>query len=232
MPLRVQARGPRPPRGAVALCAVLTLGCGAAAGALVVGQNRTTPVIVAARPLAAGAVIERADLKAADLAGSGLTAVKASQGGALLGKTVVGPIPAGTLINAAMVSTDPPPPTGQVTVGLALTPGQLPAGQLTAGRYVVIFELPAKGAAATPASPSGSSSGASGNANNSTSGGASAGAAARVLVDRAKVLNVTQSPSGGGTQVSVIVAQQVAPQVAVASFAGLVGVGLLPVGTG
>lgn len=214
-PLRVQARGPRPPAAAVALSVLLMLGCGAAAGAAVLGKDPTTPVIVAARALPAGTVIGREDLKAADLGGSGLTAIRASEGGTLLGRTTVGPIPAGTLLVPGMVATDPPPAAGQVAVGLALVPGQLPAGQLSAGRFVTVYQLPGKDA-------QGAATG---------SGGATSGSqSATVLVDRAQVLSVTPSGSGG-TLVNVAVSQQVAPQLAAASFAGQVGVGLLPLGT-
>lgn len=223
-PLRVQARGPRPPAAAVALSVLLMLGCGAAAGAAVLGKDPTTPVIVAARALPAGTVIKREDLKAADLGGSGLAAIRASQGGTLLGRTTVGPIPAGTLINSGMVATDPPPAAGQVAVGLALVPGQLPAGQLTAGRLVTVYELPSKDAQGA-AGGTGATAGGTG-----STAGASGSQSAKVLVDQALVLSVAPSGSGG-TLVNVIVAQQVAPQLAAASFAGQVGVGLLPLGT-
>ena len=220
-PLRVQNKGPRPPAAAVALSLLLMLGCGAAAGAAVLGNNPTTPVIVAARELPAGTVIRREDLKAADLGGSGMNAIRASEGGSLLGRTTVGPIPAGTLINSGMVATDPPPAAGQVAVGLALVPGQLPAAQLTAGRFVTVYELPAKNAQAVAAGTPGSGG----------AGGAGGGAGqAAVLVDRAEVLSVTPTGSGG-TLVNVVVEQQVAPRLAAASFAGQVGVGLLPLGT-
>ena len=211
-PMRLQAGRPKPPAAAVALCLLLMLGCGAAAGAAVLGADSTTPVIVASRPLAAGTVIGREDLKVADLAGSGLSAIEASNGGTLLGKTVLGPIPAGTLLNAGMVGGNPPPAAGQVAVGLALTPGQLPATHLAPGRLVRLYALPPKG-------PQGAG----------TSGTANAAPATRVLVDRAEVLSVT-STGNGGTLVNVVVAQDAAPEVAAASYAGLVGVGLLPVG--
>lgn len=212
-PLRVQARGPRPPAAAVALSVLLMLGSGAAAGAAVLGKDPTTPVIVAARALPAGTVIAREDLKAADLGGSGLSAIRASEGGTLLGRTTVGPIPAGTLLNGAMVATDPPPAAGQVVVGLALVPGQLPSGQLAAGRLVTVYELPSRESQAAAGG----------------TGGTTGSPAAEVLVEQALVMSV--EPSGaGGTLVNVVVAQQVAPQLAAASFAGQVGVGLLPLG--
>ena len=222
--LRVQTARPRPPAAAVALCLLLMLGSGAAAGAAVVGSDKTTTVIVAARPLPAGTVIGREDLKPAELAGSGLAAIRATEGGLLLGRTTVGPIPAGTLLVPAMVADDPPPARGEVAVGLALTPGQLPAAELRPGRFVTLYQLAGgNGGTAAPA----------GGAGAPIAGGASAGAGgapADVLIEKARVLSV--SPTGsGGTLVTVVVTQALGPAVSAASFAGLVGVGLLPVGT-
>lgn len=207
-PPRLPSGRPKTPPLMIALCLLLILGCGAAAGALVLSGEHTIRVVVAARTLPAGTVISGGDLRAGELSGSGLAAIPAGEAGTLLGKTVISAVPAGTLLNARMVAKDPPPAAGSVAVGLALTAGQLPAQQLTPGRQVTIYELPAK------------------------DDSASAVGSADVLVDRAEVLSVTAGSGSGGYQVSVVVPEGDAAGVSAAAADGRAALGLLPAGEG
>lgn len=210
-PLRVASGKPRTPPAVLALCLLLMLGCGAGAGALVLASESAITVVAAARDLPAGTVISAADLRSAELAGSGLAAIPGERAGTLLGKTVLGPVPAGTLLNAGMVASSPAPAAGKVAVGLALTAAQLPAPQLAPGRMVTIFQLP------DPAAPEDGGGGVGGG-----------GSAVRELVRQALVLSV--QPAANGFLVSVEVGAADAAAVSVASSLGRASVGLLPLG--
>ncbi len=207
-PLRVASGKPRTPPAVLALCLLLMLGCGAGAGALVLASESAITVVAAARDLPAGTVISAADLRSAELAGSGLAAIPGERAGTLLGKTVLGPVPAGTLLNAGMVASSPAPAAGKVAVGLALTAAQLPAPQLAPGRMVTIFQLP------DPAAPE--------------DGVGDGGSAVRELVRQALVLSV--QPASNGFLVSVEVGAADAAAVSAASSLGRASVGLLPLG--
>lgn len=216
-PMRLAAGRPKTPPAMLALCLLLMLGCGAGAGALLLASESTVTVVAAARALPAGTVIGAADLKTAELAGSGLAAIPEDRASTLLGTTLVGPVPAGTLLNAGMVSGTPVPASGRVAVGLALSSAQLPAQQLAPGRQVTIYRLPGSGDRAAPAGERTASA--------AVEGGAS------VLVPDAQVLSVTPA-TGGGFLVTVEVGAEQAGGVTAASSAGVAAVALLPLGTG
>lgn len=207
-PVRVPGGKPRTPPAQIALCLLLMLGCGAAAGALVFTKDSAITVVAAARDLPAGTVIGPADLRSAQLSGSGLAAIPGGQAGTLLGTTVIGPLPAGTLLNAGMVTTAPAPGPGMVAVGMALTPAQLPVPQLRAGRQVTIFQLPETGRAP------------------GTGAAGPSGGGEQVLLDRAQVLSVM--PAANGFLVTLEVAAADAGAVSAASSANRVTLGLLP----
>jgi hypothetical protein len=217
--VRLPSGRPKTPPGMLALAVLLMLGCGAAAGALVLAADASLTVLAAARELPAGTVITAQDLRAAELSGSGLAAIPADKAGTLLGKTVLGAVPAGTLLNAGMVASAPPPGRGKIAVGLALEASQLPAAELTAARQVEIYRLPAS----TDAVP------AAGNPDLAGAQQPTAGAG-QVLVPRAQVLSVTPG-STGGFLVTVEVDAALAAEVSTAGASGRVAVGLLPVGS-
>ena len=217
--VRLPSGRPKTPPAMLALALLLMLGCGAAAGALVLASDAALPVVAAARDLPPGTVITAQDLRAAELSGSGLAAIPADKAGTLLGKTVLGAVPAGTLLNAGMVASAPSPGAGQVAVGLALEASQLPAAELAAGRQVELYRLPAS-TDPMPALEGGDSTGAP----------QTSATAGRVLVPRAQVLSVTPG-SSGGFLVTVEVEATQAADVSTAAALGRVAVGLLPVGS-
>ncbi len=216
--VRLPSGRPKTPPAMLALALLLMLGCGAAAGALVLASDASLAVVAAARELPPGTVITAQDLRAAELSGSGLAAIPADKAGTLLGKTVLGAVPAGTLLNAGMVASAPSPGAGQVAVGLALEASQLPAAELAAGRQVEIYRLPAS----TDPVPALEGVG--------SAGEPQASAPAGVLVPRAQVLSVTPG-SNGGFLVTVEVDAARAVDVSTAAALGRVAVGLLPVGS-
>ena len=219
--VRVPTGRPRTPPAMLALALLLMLGCGAAAGALVLASEASVTVVAAARELPQGRVITAQDLRPAELAGSGLAAIPAEQAGSLLGKTVLGAVPAGTLLNAGMVTQAPAPGAGKVAVGLALEASQAPAAELAAGRQVEIYRLPASNDP-LPVTQGAGQVGAPDRPTASAAGG-------QVLVPRAQVLSVT-SGSSGGFLVTVEVAASQAADVSTMSSLQRVAVGLLPVG--
>lgn len=205
-PARLPSARPKTPPVMIALALLLMVGCGLGAAALVLSSDGSVTVVAAARDIPAGTVITAADLTAAELSGSGLAAIPGANAGSLLGQTVLGPVPKGTLLNAGLVAKQPTLAAGSVAVGLALKPGQLPAEELGTGRLVQVYRLDKD-------PPAGQ---------NATGGTA--------LVDRSPVLSVTPG-TGGGVLVTVAVRTEDAVAVSAASSAGLVAIGLLPLGT-
>lgn len=205
-PSRLPSGRPKTPPVMIALCLLLMVGCGLGAASLVLSSDESVTVVAAARDIPPGTIITAEDLKAAELAGNGLSAIPGNRAGSLIGQTVLGPVPKGTLLNAGLVAKQPALTAGSVAVGLALKPGQLPAEELGAGRLVQIYRL----------------------AKDASAGGDAAGGT--LLVDRSPVLSVTPG-TGGGFLVTVAVSSTNAVAVSAASSAGLVAVGLLPLGT-
>ena len=182
-------------------------GCAAIAAALVLGADDRTAVVVAARDIPAGTRISEQDLRAGEIAGTGVSAVAAADAGALLGQTATTTIPAGALLHADMVQRAPAPSAGLQAVGVALAPGRLPA-ELAAGRDVVVQLVPAGVDGAAGEAPAGS-----------------------VLVASAEVLSVTADASGSWL-VSLAVADGQAAAVSAAAAVGRVAVAMLPLGQG
>lgn len=208
-PVPARAGLPRAHRrspGLIALAVLLMAGCAAIAGALVLGADDRTEVVVAARDIPAGTQITEEDVAAGELAGSGVAAISGADADALLGQTATTAIPAGALLHADMVARAPTPGAGLQAVGVALAPGRLPA-ELAAGRDVVVQLVPAGvDAAAGGEAPAGS-----------------------VLVSSAEVLSVTADPSGSWL-VSLAVADEDAADVSAAAAVNRVAVAMLPLG--
>lgn len=205
---------PRPPRShrplVVPLLGVLLVIAGAALGGLwQVSTSKLVTVVAAAHDIRAGATITRDDLKAAQVAGSGIAAIPGSDARSLLGQTAVGPIPEGALLTRPMLTNQPVPAKGAVAVGVSLKAGQLPSAEISAGRQVSVLLAPAAAqGAAAPAKELSST----------------------VLVPRADVVSVTADPSGNWL-VTVSVAAADAPAVSGAATAGRVALVLLPAGS-
>lgn len=153
------------------LLAVLAVVGGAVVGAAAwASGSDSTVVVVAARDIPMGSLVEAEDLAAAEIDGAGVAAIAGSDAGRLLGQTATTTIPQGTLMNAEMVDEAPPPGQGRVAVGLSLPTGRMPV-ELAAGRQVQVVMVPAA----------------------QDAGGEPVG---QVVVEAAEVLSVTPDPSG------------------------------------
>jgi hypothetical protein len=113
---------------------------GAVFGWLYTTAGEKTPVVVMAREVPVGQVIERADLSTVDVAGA-VTAIAGTNLSSAVGqRAAVGLIP-GTLLQRGMLTSADPIPAGQVQVGVALKAGQLPADGVHAGDKVAAVRL-------------------------------------------------------------------------------------------
>jgi hypothetical protein len=183
--------------------ALLVVLCGVASAALAVSGDDRVPVLALARDVQAGQVLSAQDLRVAELAGTGLSALSADGAAALVGQIVTASLPAGTLLNDSMLSREPIPAGGLQLVAVAVKPGGAPA-EAAPGRDVSLVRV------VTTANPQ-------------------AGAEPQVLVRRARVVSVQTEATNGLLILTVQVPDGSAVAVAQASAAGAVAVTLLPV---
>jgi flagella basal body P-ring formation protein FlgA len=192
----------RPRRPALAAAGVLlVLLCGVTSAALASASDHRVRVLALARPVQAGQMITAADLKVAELSGSGLQALSASGAASVVGDTVTASLPVGTLLNASMLTTAPAPAAGLQLVALAVKPGGIPE-QATPGRDVSLIRVAAPSATNMPAT---------------------------VLVARARLISVRADSASGALIASVQVPDTAAIAVAQAAAAGTIVMTLLPV---
>lgn len=197
------ARRPRRPL-AIAAGAFLVIGSAAVGGALATRSNPPSAVLVLARPVAAGHLIGVEDVSVAHLSGSGVQGIAASSEASIIGQTAQANLPAGTLLNASMLTAAAVPGAGQQVVAVAVKAGAFPP-ELAAGRSVSVLQV-------------------------SSSSGTASGPPA-VLVAAARVLHVVPDASTGATVVSLLVDAPHALAVSEASAVGGVSLALLPVGS-
>lgn len=188
---------------------LLVLVCGVLAGVLYLKAGGKVSVIVTARAVPAGQVIERADLTTAQLAADSIPAFAGAHMSEVVGKTTTVGLVTGEIVSPAMLSTGSGLPAGSAVVGVAVKPGQLPASGLTPGDAVMVVLL-------SPASAAGATTGGGG------------GGAASVLADHAPVVDAATLPAGAGDVVSVQVPRADAAALAAASSAGLVALVKVP----
>ncbi len=111
-------------------------------------------VLVMARAVPAGQVIEDADLKVSRVAGdASLRAVASERIATVVGQRAAVDLLPGTLLVRAHVGNPAGLGSGKAMVGLALKPGQLPSTKLGAGNHVKVIDTGAAPGAVTPASP-------------------------------------------------------------------------------
>jgi hypothetical protein len=189
--------------GLVALAVVLIVGLAAFGMYLYQRAGSKTPVLVMAREVPAGHVVERADLSTVSVAG-GVTAVAASHIDTVVGETAAVDLLPNMLVQRSMLTRGNAIAPGQVEVGVAVTPGQAPAEGLSPGNRVEILEVPAKDAAGPATAP-------------------------QVLSGSAVIFSAVGDPSTtGGTVLSLLVPQAVAPLVAAASANGQIALVQVP----
>ena len=135
--------------GLVALGLLLTAGGAAVAGALALEGSGQVSVLVVAEPVPAGEVVEAADLREGLLAGSGVSAIAASDAAAVVGQAAAVDLLPGTLLTGDMVTDELAPGPGRALVGVAASQGQAPAGRLLPGVRVALVRTPPPGEGVT-----------------------------------------------------------------------------------
>jgi SAF domain len=123
-------------------------------GALLFSRaDERTKVLVAAAEMRPGEPLETADLRVAEIAVSGdVAVVPPERADELVGMTPLGRIPAGTLLNPAMFTSDAPLAAGEMIVGAALPPGAAPMSQLDVGAAVeLLYTAEGSGVGVVPA---------------------------------------------------------------------------------
>jgi hypothetical protein len=187
----------------VAAGVLLVVLCGASSVALVLAGQHRVRVVALANDVQAGQALALADLRVAELDGTGLSALSADRLSTLVGQTVTATLPAGTLLNARMLTAEPLPAAGWQVVAVAVKPGGVPV-EAVPGRDVMLLRV------VTTADPT-------------------RGAGPQLLAAPARVVSVRTEPATGLVVLSVQVPQVAALPVAQASAAGAVAVTLLPV---
>ncbi|MDT0166785.1 SAF domain-containing protein [Actinotalea sp. AC32] len=138
-------RLPPPPRERrpvlAALAVLLIVGGAAVAGLLALRADARTPVLVAARDIAAGAEITRDDLTTAPVAADGTMLVPADRADEVLGTYARTGISAGQLLDTAMVTQTATLQPGLVAVGAVLEAGRAPASGLLPGDVVQLVDV-------------------------------------------------------------------------------------------
>jgi hypothetical protein len=123
----------------------------AGAAALFGMVSGTTPVVVAAAPLAAGQLITDQDLTTAAVAADPSVAViPGDQLGDLIGQRAAVAVPAGALLAPDSVTTDLIPGPGQALVGIPVTSAQAPLAELAPGTPVRLVHVPDTAGPADP----------------------------------------------------------------------------------
>lgn len=206
-------RGPRPGRGrsgagrvrvaAGTLLAVVTVALVLAEGWVRAGNRE--PVLALGRPVAAGQVITRSDLRVVRVSAAGPVAlVPASRLAQVAGRAAAAGLPAGSLLAAGDIAA-PSAGRGQALLGVVLRPGRYPPG-LSPGQRVAVLAVRASGPG---------------------------GRAAARLAGLGVVLSVTAGPAPGGAAemlAELQVPQAAALRVAAASAAGQVTLAAIPAG--
>jgi Flp pilus assembly protein CpaB len=186
------------------LLGALLVGFSALLGAWIfASSSERTSVMVAARDIDPGEVIDSTDLRAVEIGGStGLRAIQPSQQELIVGRAARGPIPAGTVVNTDLfVEVGQSIPPGFVVAGAALAPGATPVSGLRAGDRVDVLALAR------------------------TTAGLDDGANGAAVLTTGTVWTV--EPAGSGTSVSEVWVSVLLPADAQSEFAQAAGDGLL-----
>jgi SAF domain len=111
-------------------------------------------VLVMARAVPAGQVIEHGDVKVSRVAGDAdVRAIASGNVATVVGQRAAVDLLPGTLLVRAHVGNPAGLGSGKAMVGLALKPGQLPTAKLGPGNQVQVVDTGAAPGAVTPASP-------------------------------------------------------------------------------
>lgn len=106
-------------------------------------SSERVSVVVAARDIEPGEVIDAQDLRVVEMGATGqVRAVQSSQQDLIVGRAARGPIPAGTVLNTDLfVDQGQTIPTGMAVVGASLEAGAAPTSDLRAGDRVEVLAV-------------------------------------------------------------------------------------------
>jgi Flp pilus assembly protein CpaB len=171
-------------------------------------SSQRISVMVAARDIPPGKVIEPTDMRVVEMGRTGgLRAIQPSQQQLVIGQAARGPIPEGTVLNTGLfASRDRVVPAGQVVVGAALEPGAAPGAGLAAGDRVDMLAVAKATGAPIGASPVASvvASGTVWSVQPLGQGPASAKLVVSVLVPAEAQAVVAQAASDGRLRLSLV----------------------------
>jgi len=127
--------------GLIGLAVLLIVGSAAVAGLLAIRLDSRSPVFVAGRSIAIGQQITQADLQETRVGSEGLTLIPVTDSRRVIGKYAAQEIPAGRLLDAAMLADQGYLVDGKVSVGVAVPAGRMPANGLQQGDRVQIIRV-------------------------------------------------------------------------------------------
>ncbi len=192
--------------------ALVAVGCMAVSIVAFVGlqlsSSDRSPVLVVARPVAAGTAIADEDLTVAQVsADPALNPIPLSARSSVLGRTAAVDLTPGTLLVDAAMGQARVLDAGEAIVGIAVTATSAPTGSMAVGDRVQLVETAAPG-----------------------STGAAAGSGRAVLADgRITDLGGTSTTSSSGAvPLAVAVPAAAAPSIAAASAGGRIAVVVVP----
>jgi SAF domain len=201
-PWRTTRRRRRMPFAALGGLLVIVCVLAYAYGAVRLGDR--VQVLAMARAVAAGQSLTVADLTQVSAARDpSVPLIPASQVSQVVGRTVVVPLLAGTLLTPAVVGEAAFPPAGQAAASVAVKPGQYPQG-LAAGARVAVYVSTGRSNGVGQSAPGGSAGGASVPARLSAvvlgvdlAGDGQGSTVVTLLVDAADAARLAAAPAGG-----------------------------------
>jgi hypothetical protein len=195
-------------RPALAALAVLLILLGALGSALVAFRSGDrTSVLVAAHDIRIGQVIGRGDFTSTSVAGEARYLVPASAEGSFVGSRSRVGVPAGTLVNPQMFTVQKQVPEGAQLVGVVLDTNQRPSEVPQSGDVVRIYYV-------------------TGTSNQGGGGGALSGG--DTVVRSARVVSVGSGRGADSRNVTVLVSDSAAPDVAEFASSGNLAMAILP----
>ena len=125
----------------LAAITVLAACLGGLGASIAFGEEQTTPVLLLARTVLQGEVIESADLAVAEVVVNGAPYVPASSRQAVVGTRALTTLPNGYMLVPGSFG-DPILPDGTTQLSLRLSPSQVPSCPLAGGQWLLLVGLP------------------------------------------------------------------------------------------
>jgi hypothetical protein len=121
---------------------LLILGGALASGLIALRSGERSDYLVLRSSVQAGERISAADLAVARIAGTGASAIPATQRGQVIGEYARAQLFKGSLVTPSMLSAHSLVPSDAAVVGLVLSADRRPAGGLARGDIVAVYTVP------------------------------------------------------------------------------------------